>query len=104
MFERLKDGVTKLRDKAVELRDINLRQQLFEAVVKEGGSVVFHEGNNPPISVNYGEKYDPEEEERLKQVLLKQASDLVPSFSFTYLGRDGREIGYYGVEIAPNDS
>ncbi|OGM11174.1 hypothetical protein A2V80_00540 [Candidatus Woesebacteria bacterium RBG_16_39_8b] len=104
MLERLKDGVTKLIYRAVELRDIDLHQQLFEEVVKDGGTIVFREGDNPPISVNYGEKYDPEEEERLKQVLLRPrpASDSVLPYSLTYLDRNGEEIGYYGEEIIDN--
>ena len=106
MSERLKDGVTKLIDRAVELRQIDLRQQLLEEVVKDGGTIVFREGDNPPISVNYGEKYDPEEEERFNQALLKQASASGPAepYSFTYFDRNGEKIGYHGVEITPNDS
>ena len=105
MIEGLKDRFVELRDRAVELREINFRQELFGRVYRDGGTIVFREGNNSPVSVSFGNRYTPEREERFKQALLRQASDPVSSFSFTYLGRDGNEIGYYGEEIASdNDS
>lgn len=95
MSELLRSPATVINEAVEKFR----RQQLYDEVVKEGGTIVFREGNNPPISVNYGDKYNPEEEERLKQVLLRQPSNPVLPFSFTYLGRGGREIWYYGVEL-----
>lgn len=95
MSELLKSPAQVINEWVDESKSEIARKQLFEEVVKDGGSIEFIEGDSPPIIVHYGDKFDPEEEEKLKEALLKTrpSTDPVVPFSFTYLDRNGEVIG-----------